>query len=429
MNHPRWSDGVMATVTSLQNAQPERLIAWAANDLATTQLHLEAIAEDLAHGAWTGLSRDSRDASAAAHYRGAVVATDPADALAQLRRTGAGSCVHPAVQLPPVALLLPGQGSQYERMAYGLYEVEPVFTAALHQVLDLLGSEGERIQRIWASGEDSDLLDQVSCAQPLLFAVEYALAAMVENWGVGVEAFLGHSVGEMVAAAATGVMSLPDAVLLLSERVKAIAAAPPGGMLAVVGRPDEVAPLLAAGVSIAAVNAPRQLMVAGLVGPLAATELRLAAAGVTYCRARASAAFHNPLLATAMAPVSGSIPIRLAAPDRRLVSCFTAADLDLITAGDVGYWHSHPVAPVMFADALSRLLASGDHLLMETGPARGLSTLARQHPAVRAGRSSVLSLLPDAHSGPAVERRTTLEAIAELWRCGYLDLWHSTAAA
>src|SRR6185295_5758416 len=101
-----------------------------------------------------------------------------------------------------------GQGSQYAGMARELYESEPSFRADVDALCDTLvahlgvdlrdvifGSEG--------SGTDvrgSSDLTETRFAQPALFVIEYALAQLWMRWGIRPSAFIGHSIGEYVAA-------------------------------------------------------------------------------------------------------------------------------------------------------------------------------------------------------------------------------------
>jgi [acyl-carrier-protein] S-malonyltransferase len=99
----------------------------------------------------------------------------------------------------PVVLLFPGQGSQYPGMATGLYRREPVFTEAMDEVFDLMGPHAAAIRGDWLGHSALVHIDDVRRAQPLLFAVGYALGRMVHGWGVRPVALLGHSAGELVA--------------------------------------------------------------------------------------------------------------------------------------------------------------------------------------------------------------------------------------
>lgn len=178
---------------------------------------------------------------------------------ADTKATGA-----PAARAPrPVALLLPGQGSQYRRMAAGLYAAEPVFAEAVDEVLGAMGAEGARMHADWLAERPELPVDHVLRAQPLLFAVDYALGRLVTSWGIRPVALLGHSIGEMAAATLAGVFTVRDAARVVLDRVTRLTAAPPGGMLAVAESAASLEPFLGDGVVVGAVNAPRQTVLGG----------------------------------------------------------------------------------------------------------------------------------------------------------------------
>lgn len=217
----------------------------------------------------------------------------------------------------PVVLLFPGQGSQHAGMAAGLYRREPVFTAAVDAALSHMGEEGSRVRADWLDPKRAAIgIDDVRRAQPLLFAIDYALGKMILSWGVRPTAFLGHSAGELVAATFAGVVSLSDAVAMVQARVREAVKIPAGGMLAVAASEEQLHPYLTDGVGIAAVNANQQVMLAGSRGPLADVADRLRADGLTVVTVPATSPFHSP----AMAPASDAIEtdyrdIRCASPN------------------------------------------------------------------------------------------------------------------
>jgi len=113
-------------------------------------------------------------------------------------------------------------------------------------------------------------------AQPALFTVEYALAALVESYGIRPAALAGHSIGEYVAATVAGVFDLPTAITAVSARARLMHAAPSGVMVAVALSPDDVAEHLSPGLDIAAVNDPGNCVVSGAADAMAEFEDRLA---------------------------------------------------------------------------------------------------------------------------------------------------------
>jgi [acyl-carrier-protein] S-malonyltransferase len=299
-----------------------------------------------------------------------------------------------------VALLLPGQGSQYPGMGTGLYGTEPVFRDAVEEVLGALGPAGRVVRAEWLAGRP---VDRVGLAQPLLLAVDLGLGRLVLDWGVPVAGLLGHSIGELAAATLAGVFPVPEAVALLADRVVRLGTAPRGGMAAVAAGWDEIAGLVGPRVALAAVNAPWQTVLAGPPAELAATAAAIAATGRSVRPVPADVAFHSAELAPAMA--GAALGVRPRPARHRIVSGFTGRDLDPATLADPAFWASHPVAPVLFWPALDRLLTGHRGPVLETGPGQGLSLLARRHPAARAGRVTVTTLLgrpPRPGEDPAV---------------------------
>ncbi|ONI77883.1 polyketide synthase [Actinosynnema sp. ALI-1.44] len=321
----------------------------------------------------------------------------------------------------PVALLLPGQGAQHIRMAAGLYGHEPAFTAftgamdAVFDALDALGADGAAVRADWLSERPNVGIDHVTRSQILLFAVDHALGVQLRGVGVRFAALLGHSVGEIAAAVLAGVFTLPSAVALMWDRVTRLVKAPPGGMLAVAASAGEVAGYLSGDVVVGAVNAPRQVILAGPATPLEKVADALRGDGYVCRSVPTGTAFHSPMLAAmAHEAVPELARITVSAPQITVYSGYTAAPLTADEVRDPRFWASHPVAPVLFWPALNALLSGGDYLLVEAGPGQGLATVARRHPSVAGGRSQVAAALPARPSGGAADRESMRRLVDRL---------------
>ena len=195
-----------------------------------------------------------------------------------------------------VVFLFPGQGAQHIGMARGIYESEPVFTEHFDQCAAGFREELGIDLRAEIFDGTARNLERTDRTQPALFAVEYALAKLIESYGIRPAAMAGHSIGEYVAATVAGVFDLPTAVKAVSMRARLMHSAPRGVMVAVPMSPDAIAEYLSADVDLATVNDPGGCVVAGSEESIRTFSERLAEAGIAARRVRTSHAFHSRLM-------------------------------------------------------------------------------------------------------------------------------------
>jgi [acyl-carrier-protein] S-malonyltransferase len=293
-----------------------------------------------------------------------------------------------------VAFLFPGQGAQEVGMGRDLLGRD---TFADGLMARASAAAGEDLSRLCLRGPDRRLAETAPL-QPALTAVCLALWQRLLDAGIRGHATSGHSVGELPALAAAGLLDPGSAVELAAARGRAMgraAAARAGGMLAVTGLSREaieeaIRPLAGRGVlAVATVNAPTQVALSGDPELLGAAEGLLGArpeAKVT--RLRVSGAWHSAQMepaaadfarALAAAPIGagdGGIPMIF---NRHGREASDPAEVRALLAGQL-------TTPVRWDLVSARLADLGVTDLVEIGPGKVLRGLARLNPPTAALR-------------------------------------------
>uniref|UniRef100_A0AAU3GNW7 SDR family NAD(P)-dependent oxidoreductase n=1 Tax=Streptomyces sp. NBC_01401 TaxID=2903854 RepID=A0AAU3GNW7_9ACTN len=262
-----------------------------------------------------------------------------------------------------LVFVFPGQGAQWTGMAVELLDASPLFAARIAQCAEALAPHVDwSLEDVLRSGD----FDRVDVVQPVLFAVMVSLAALWQAAGVRPDAVVGHSQGEIAAAVVAGALSLEDGARVVALRSKAInALAGRGGMTSVALSAEEARRRIGPGLSVAAVNGPSSVVVAGDTAALAALDtwddVRVRRVPVDYASHSAHVEEIREELLTTLAglsPRSAEIPFW---------STVTGGLLDT-AALDAEYWYRNLRQTVELETTVRALGAAGHDVFVEVSP-------------------------------------------------------------
>jgi len=292
-----------------------------------------------------------------------------------------------------LALVFPGQGSQYVGMGKALYEASSAARRVFHQADEILGF---KLSELCFEGPAEELEDTIN-AQPAILTVSMAcLAALREkleevghNWQTP-RFVAGHSLGEYSALVAAGALDFSDALTLVRERgrlMKESGDHRPGGMAAVIGldRPALEAACARASdetgciVSVANAHSPEQFVISGELAALDRAVALIRDAGArTVVPLRISIASHSPLMQQAAARLAEIIdrsPLR----DPQVPVVTNIAGQVRTSADHIrAELASQMVAPVEWVGSVREMVANGVDTFVEIGPGQVLSRLIRR---------------------------------------------------
>jgi acyl transferase domain-containing protein/NAD(P)H-dependent flavin oxidoreductase YrpB (nitropropane dioxygenase family) len=319
-----------------------------------------------------------------------------------------------------VALLFPGQGSQYPDM---LAQTAMAF-AEVREVIDraeaTLGTSLEKpLGRLIYppspftpehEAANRKALQRTEAAQVSIGATSLGTFRLLQALGIEGDFFAGHSYGEFVALAAAGSLGEDDLIRLSFARGKAIreaAVTAPGGMIAADATAAAIEPHLKgiADVWIANHNSPTQTVIAGTEDGVKAASEKLQAQGIRSQRIAVACGFHSPLIAGAKPALAAALAkAQFAPPQKPVYSNTTAVPHPADGTAIAAQLAEHLVSPVRFADEVRAMYDAGARVFIEVGPHAVLTGLTGQilngspHVAVATDSKSRPGLVQLAHA-------------------------------
>ncbi len=410
-----------AQLLPLSGESAEALQARAA-ELATS-LSGQGSTLDLAHHCSAAVSRLRNEP-----HRSAITARSRGDLAEQLRAFAGGSA-RPGLSTGVVGrrrrlvFVCSPQGSAWWGMGRELLAEEPVFRAeieAIDRALRKISSLS--ILDELTAPEGRTRLDDVTVVQPLLFALQAALVALLRSWGLEPDIIVGHSLGEIVAAYASEALDLGDAATLIHHHSRLYGRTTGMAGMAILGMPE--APLLdllashAGRISIAAYNSPVATVVSGETAALDELLLEAKSRGVTCSRIDVNIGGHSrfldPLLEELRRELRGLTPQQARIP---LMSTVTTSHLDGREL-DAAYWARNMREPVLFSQTMDVLLAEGYDAFVEISPTPVLTHSIQQSISLRGSHAIALGTMRRGD-----ERAALLDTASALYVLGAPVRW------
>jgi acyl transferase domain-containing protein/acyl carrier protein len=310
--------------------------------------------------------------------------------------------------VPRVAFVCSGQGPQWQGMGRELMASIPAFRQEIvrcadeikrHVSWDLL----EELER----DEAGSRLQETQIAQPALFALQVALAAVWRSWGIVPDVLIGHSAGEVAAAYLSGALSFEAAVTVICRRGRLMQRATGLGKMAALeiteAGAEDLLCIYRDRISLAAVNSPTSMVVSGETDAIEQLVETVASQGVRAKVLPVDYAFHSPQMEPFRLEMAQAISaLKSDLPSIAVYSSVTGAQA---TADDFGsdYWGRNIRQTVRFATAVNAMLAAGTDIFVELSPhpvlsgmiaqcAEAASKGAQQLPSLRHGVSESLQM-------------------------------------
>ncbi|MEV7086136.1 amino acid adenylation domain-containing protein [Streptomyces sp. NPDC093085] len=272
-----------------------------------------------------------------------------------------------------LAWVFTGMGPQWWGMGRELFATQPVYREAVERVdREIAELAGWSLVEEMGADATASRMAETWLAQPANFAVQIGLAALWRAHGVRPDAIVGHSTGEAAAFYEAGVYSLRDAVRVIVHRSRLQQRLVGTGTMLAVGLSEEEAERrirpYADQVSVAAVNSPTALTLAGDEAALTALAERLQADQVFARFLSVKVPYHSAAMErikdelldslSGIEPRPAQVPLQLTGREGRAHG----------TELDAEYWWSNVRDSVRFRPAVERLADDGVRVFLEIGP-------------------------------------------------------------
>lgn len=328
--------------------------------------------------------------------------------------------------------LFPGQGTQYTNMGKSLYDSDPIFKNIIDQCIVLVNRHIDiDFFEILYPKQKLPLplydINQTQWAQISLFIIEFSLAKYLGNFNIKADAYLGHSIGEYVAATLSGVFTLEDAIKIVICRGKLMQSMPSGSMLAVNATEEIIKEFVAVHhCEIAVVNSLEDIVISGSDNDIVKLKATLDEQIIPSVVLPTSHAYHSTMMEQAASEFENAFKnVSLNKPQKDFISNVTG-EIANEEVTQVKYWCDQLRNTVQFAKGIATLSRQYHHInFIELGPGKGLSSFVNKYKNANSYKTlQTIPLLPSAKEAKNEAHQNIIKREyikARLWMAGMIE--------
>lgn len=320
-------------------------------------------------------------------------------------------------EMPSVCFMFSGIGDHYGKMGEALYSKELVFREEMDRCSKLIQEYLENDIREWLFDEkNKEVINNPLYTHAVLFSIEYSLAKLLMSWGIKPSGMIGYSLGEYVAATIAGVISVEDALKMITTRAKLIVNLPKGAMLAVIAKKEKIESLLFDDCYVSIENAPELNIVSGSVENIELLKKKLDQLEISYGNINADRAYHCQL----MEPIKEKYTtllnqVEYNEPKIPYISNTTGEWIKKEEASSAEYWANQSCKAVKFAQGIRTIITEKDAMIVEIGPGQLLKSIVTQNMVGQRTNAKIITTLQSNKNMKMDEELYLLQAVGQMW--------------
>ncbi|MER9134566.1 alpha/beta fold hydrolase [Mesorhizobium sp. M0768] len=371
-------------------------------------------------------------------HRTVVVARNLDTAIARLEEE-VDRVADRTLSSPSIGFMLPGCGAQHPRMFKDLFDHVPDFRTAFQACAVASRPVLDRDLETVMFGEDDEYrtasFEEINV---MIFSVQYAMARLLELFGVRPRYLVGHSMSEYVVAALAGILKVEDAVGLTVVRSRAMASGGiDGAMLAVGCGPNEAERILtedawrdraeAGEIGVGVVNSNTSVVLTGKRELLERLRESLEQRQIPNNLVNtAGVPSHSPLMKGATDVIDAQVRIL----EKGLPNVAIALNSGSLHGVKVplpeSHWGGQATQTIRFDRSIQTTVAAGVTALIDLGPSRNLARFAHGVINAEDRETRIPSIVPaarDENDEESADRHVLLECLGALWAAGVAVDW------